>query len=118
MNTSSLLDTAYKRSIQKLLVNTTENGLLAAAPKSLEGDAKHYTSLFSRDIGVSSLGILASGDTKLKLIIERSLANLASAQSSRGQLPFHIQPEQHLVQWWMPETIYRTYWWGIAMLMH
>lgn len=118
MNSSALIKEAYRRAIRGLVENTTNDGLFAASPKDRESRAKFYTSLFSRDIGVSSLGILAAKNDTLIRGLELSLANLAKTQSPRGQLPFHIRPAEKIVQWWMPGTIDSTLWWGIAMLLH
>ncbi len=118
MNTSSLISDCYKKSIEGLKENSTADGLLAASPNDSESEAKQYTSLFSRDIGVSALGILGSKDDQLIHTLETSLINLANAQSPRGQLPFHIRPAEKIIQWWMPGTIDSTLWWAIAVLQH
>src|SRR3989344_477814 len=120
MNTQrSIIDTCYRLSIKGLLQNSTELGLLAASPKSLEGKKKNYTSLFSRDIGVCSLGILSSEDKRLLPALEASLETLANRSQSRlGALPFHYQPDEGLIQWWMPGSIDSTLWWCIAFLLH
>ncbi len=118
MNSPALIKEAYKRAIRGLAENTTQDGLLAASPKDTESRAKLYTSLFSRDIGVSSLGILATENDTLIKGLELSLRNLAKTQSARGQLPFHIRPAENVIQWWMPGTIDSTLWWAIAMLLH
>lgn len=118
MKIISRIDECYTRSLSGLKENSTADGLLAASPADPESQAKLYTSLFSRDIGVSSLGILASGNDELIRTLEASLVNLAKTQSPRGQLPFHIRPAENLIQWWMPGTIDSTLWWAIAMLEH
>lgn len=108
----------YSQALIGLKKNVTSEGILAASPHDGESKAKLYTSLFSRDIGVCSLGILASNDDSLIKSLEISLSNLAKAQSPRGQLPFHIRPKEKIVQWWMPGTIDSTLWWAIAVLLH
>lgn len=114
----TIIDECYKRSIKHLKQNATVYGLLAASPRSEEGRKKEYTSLFSRDIGVSSLGMLSSGDTELINIVERSLTYLGEAQSPLGQLPFFTQPDSKKIQWWMPGSIDSTLWWCIAVIEH
>lgn len=111
----SLTDTAYRLSIEYLLKNTSAFGMLAARP------AKHmekgtYASLFPRDIGVSTLGMLASEHDDLIALAKTSLATLATAQSDRGQFPQNYIPEKKEVHWWMPGTIDGTLWWSIAFL--
>lgn len=113
-----LIEECYKRSLELLKNNATEYGLLAASPKSEEGKKKEYTSLFSRDIGVSCLGLFSSGDAELIAIGENSLKNLAEAQSALGQFPFFTQPDKKITQWWMPGSLDSTIWWCIAVLKH
>jgi len=109
-------DICYDLSINNLLANTTEYGILAAAPKGKETEAKFYTSLFARDIGVSSLGALASDNDDLIDAARRSLISLTMAQSVRGQFPHYFRPETNTIEWWMPNTIDGTIWWSIAVL--
>ncbi|MBI2410758.1 MAG: hypothetical protein HYV32_02615 [Candidatus Kerfeldbacteria bacterium] len=111
-----LIEEGYKHSTALLRENATEYGMLAASPKSEEGKRKEYTSLFSRDIGVSCLGMFASGDEELISIGERSLENLAKAQSKLGQFPFFSEPGKQQIQWWMPGSLDSTIWWCIAVL--
>ena len=113
-----LIEQCKDHCIELLKSNATEYGLLAASPKSDEGKKKEYTSLFSRDIGVSSLGMLASKNPELIKIVENSLNNLAAAQSELGQFPFFTQPEYKKTQWWMPGSIDSTVWWCIALIKH
>ncbi len=118
MQGQELLAEAHHRSVTYLLENSSEYGLMAASPQSSEGQHKSYTSLFSRDIGVSSIGMLASGNHGLIKVVRTSLANLAEAQSSLGQLPFYYRPEEKKVQWWTPGSIDSTLWWSIAFLLY
>ena len=108
----------YNLSIKNLLDNATEHGLLAAAPKNFEGKTKNYTSLFSRDVGVCSLGILASENDRLIKILRLSLESLVKAQSKLGQFPFYYKPEQNIVRWWTPGALDSTIWWSIAFLKY
>lgn len=111
-----LVDMGYDLSIKNLINNTTPNGILAAAPNGKETESKAYTSLFSRDIGVCSLGILASGNDELMKALKSALINLTKAQSERGQFPHYFRPEENHIEWWMPDSIDGTLWWSIAVL--
>ena len=116
--TAPIVQECYARACAGLKNNATAYGLLAASPDSEEGKHKQYTSLFSRDIGVCALGMLATGDPELVKIVESSLDSLSTAQSDRGQLPFFFQPDNNKVEWWMPGSIDSTLWWSIALLKH
>src|SRR3989344_6460556 len=118
MTNTTIIDEGYQQSQQKLLLNTTEHGLLAAAPDNHEGKIKNYTSLFSRDIGVCSLGILASKNQELIASLKQSLISLTKAQSSLGQFPFYFRPEENITRWWTPGSLDSTLWWCIAFLKY
>lgn len=118
MPTTALTDEAYSIALEKLKNNLTNDGLLAAAPFSFEGEQKAYTALYSRDIGISALGILASGDEPLIAGLKQSLTSLAKAQSKLGQIPFYVKPEENTTQWRTPGSIDGTLWWCIATLKY
>lgn len=118
MSAHDLTHEAYTEALKQLRQNTTEHGILAATPFSFEGEQKAYTALYSRDIGISSLGILASGDTELLESLKRSLTSLAQAQSKLGQLPFYYKPEDNRKQWRTPGSVDSTIWWCIAFLLY
>ena len=106
---------AYELSIKYLLQNQTNYGMAAARPaKNMEKGT--YASLFPRDIGVSTLGMLASNNEELIAMAKKSLENLIPAQSEHGQFPQNYVPEKKEVHWWMPGTIDGTLWWSIGFL--
>ncbi len=117
MSRISVIDSCYKKSLQKLQENSTNYGLLAAGLNDKIGKLKNYETLFSRDIGVSSIGILASKNKQLILTLKVSLTNLALAQSDLGQLPFYYRPETKQSKWWNPGSIDSTLWWCISFLL-
>ena len=105
----------YDLAIQYLLQNQTSFGMAAARPaKDMEKST--YASLFPRDIGIATLGMLASDNAELIGMAKKSLESLVPAQSERGQFPQNYEPEKNLVHWWMPGTIDGTQWWSIAFL--
>lgn len=108
---------ALQLSKKCLLQNQTEFGMAAARPgKDMEKGT--YASLFPRDIGVSTLGMLASDDEELIHLAKKSLESLVPAQSERGQFPQNYEPANKRVHWWMPGTIDGTLWWSIAFLAY
>jgi len=111
----SNIQKAFELSISYLLQNQTDFGMAAARPgKDMEKGT--YTSLFPRDIGVSTLGMLASNNDELIALAKKSLENLIPAQSGRGQFPQNFVPEKKEIHWWMPGTIDGTLWWSIGFL--
>lgn len=118
MDQKSLIHTCYELSIAQLHNNTSEYGLSAAGIDSHSSKSKNYASLFPRDIGVCSIGILMSGNKHLIEVLRKSLAELAETQSERGQFPFYYTPEEKQVRWWNPGSIDSTLWWCIAYLLY
>lgn len=117
MASSPLVTECYNLSTKYLLQNATSVGLSAATNTNHESRNKSYTALFSRDIGVSTIGMVTSGNEELIELSKRSLATLVDAQSRRGQLPFYYKPEENKIQWWTPGSIDSTLWWSIAFLI-
>jgi glycogen debranching enzyme len=113
--TSLLIDTTYSHAVEGLLKNQISYGLAAARPAK-DMEKKTYASLFPRDIGVSTLGMLASEDEKLIELAKRSLTSLIPSQSDKGQFPQNYVPEKSEIYWWIPGTIDGTLWWAIAFL--
>lgn len=116
--TDNILESCLDLSVKKLLANSTPYGLLAASASSDEGKIKNYTSLFSRDIGVCSLGILVSENEQLIASLKQSLISLTKAQSALGQFPFYFRPEKNITRWWTPGALDSTLWWCIAFLKY
>ncbi len=114
----ALLSQAYDEALKQLRHNTTEHGILAATPFSFEGEQKTYTALYPRDIGISSIGILASGDEALRASLKQSLISVARAQSPLGQLPFYYKPEEDKKQWRTPGSLDSTIWWCLSFLLY
>jgi glycogen debranching enzyme len=117
-HSSGLTSEAYAKALAKLKANTTDAGLLAAAPFSFEGEQKAYTALYSRDIGIASLGILAVEDEFLTGRLRQALVNVVSAQSRLGQIPFYYRPELNKRQFRTPGSVDSTLWWCIAVLLY
>lgn len=78
MNTQKAFDLATKY----LLQNQTDFGMAAARPaKDMEKGT--YASLFPRDIGVSTLGMLASDNEELITMAKKSLESLVQLVDAR-----------------------------------
>lgn len=112
---NNLTETVYKLAVENLIKNQTVHGMTASrAMECMEKET--YASLFPRDIGVSTLGMIASGNAELIDLAKRSLASLVDSQSERGQFPQNYDPVKKETYWWMPGTIDGTLWWAIAFL--
>lgn len=118
MKIQAVSEACFRISQEKLLGNATEFGFLAASPRDSESRAKNYTSLFSRDVGVCSYGVLASGNDELIKATKTSLITLTKAQSKLGQFPFYYIPETDMARWWSPGAADSTLWWCIAFLLY
>lgn len=112
---SSHISLIYNEAIVNLLKNQTPYGFAAARPS---GDMEKgtYASLFPRDIGVITLGALASGNKELIETAKLSLITLLDSQSARGQFPQNYVPKTNEIHWWKPGTIDGTLWWSIGFL--
>jgi len=109
-----IIEGCYKKSISLLLNNSDSYGLLASAP-SVKAKQKNYLSIFGRDASVCSLGMVASKNSKLISIAEKSLKNLAADQANNGQIPNYIKPETKTADFWYLGCIDATLWWLIAI---
>ncbi len=117
MNNDTLSQKGYELALKYLQQNQTQYGMAAAR---VTGDMEKgtYASLFPRDIGTCTLGMLSSDDQGLIDLAKKSIENLVPAQSKRGQFPQNYEPEANRIHWWMPGTIDGTLWWSIALLLY
>jgi glycogen debranching enzyme len=109
-----LLDTCYKKSIKLLKKNSTEFGVLASS-QQLKAQERNYLSIFARDAGICSLGMVASGDKKLIAHARYSLETLLKAQARDGEIPNYVKPEIQYKDFWRMECIDATLWCLIAI---
>lgn len=108
-----------KIGVTKLKKNLNKYGFMASGLESDESSKKNYSSLFTRDIGASSLGILASQDADLILGLRISLYSLAQTQSDLGQFPFSCKPEVSEVRWrFEAGSLDSTIWWCLGFLLY
>jgi hypothetical protein len=114
---SDITKQAFDLSMQNLLRNQTTYGFAAARPGD-DLEKGTYASLFSRDVGVCTLGALMSGNPELIEAAKKSLISLTMAQSERGQFPQNYVPEKHEIHWWIPGGVDGTIWWAIAFLKY
>lgn len=112
----SLVETAYKKSLELLRANAVAEGFLASTPTE-ESCAKDYPSIFARDASICVLGALASGDKDLLETAQRSLLTLRDSATYFGQLPFYYNPGKKETYFYFTNTLDGTPWWIIASLI-
>ena len=105
---------AYKKSVDLLLKNSTEHGLMAATPCK-ETEEEMYVNIFARDASISSLGMIASKNKKLINVAKKSLETLSEHQTILGQIPSSISPNKEAEYFYYLGSIDSTLWWLIAI---
>ena len=108
MNNDNLSQKGYELSIEYLLQNQTQYGM-AAARVSQDMEKGTYASLFPRDIGTCTLGMLSSDNQGLIDLAKKSIENLVPAQSKRGQFPQNFEPRSLSVATEEPNELYLTH---------
>jgi GH15 family glucan-1,4-alpha-glucosidase len=110
----SITTSCYEASIALLKSNSTRFGILACSPQ-VRAEQRNYLSIFGRDAGISSLGMILSGDAQLISSARLSLETLAQFQAANGQIPNYVKPEKPYADFWYINCIDSTLWWLIAV---
>jgi len=110
---ATLIAEACAQAHALLLRNTTDSGILAAAPGK-EADARRYTRIFGRDAAVCAIAMAMSGDARLVRGARASLEALAAHQAENGQIPKYVDPAGREGDFWYLGCIDATLWWLIA----
>ena len=105
---------AYRKSIELLLENSTEHGLMAASPNE-EAKEQMYINIFARDASICSLGMIASKNKDLIAVAKKSLETLSEHQTTLGQIPSSISPNREEEYFYFLGSIDSTLWWLIAI---
>lgn len=114
MKNLKLIDECYQKSIELLKKNSTKFGVLASSKNILAG-GRCYDSIFGRDAGICSLGMVLTGNNNLIKSAEKSLVNLAKFQSRNGEIPYYVKPEEGKSDFWYIGNIDSALWWLIAI---
>lgn len=109
-----LIEECYQKSIELLKNNSSEYGVLASSPQ-IKAKQRNYLSIFARDAGICSLGMVASGDKKLIASARRSIETLFKAQAKDGEIPNYVKPEKKYKDFWRMECMDATLWALIAL---
>jgi len=111
---SNIIDECYRKSIELVIKNSTEYGLMASSTGS-RAIKRNYTSVFARDAAISSLGMVISGNRKLIKTAEKSFISLADFQAGNGQIPNLVKPEINKSDFWYLGCLDATLWWLIGI---
>ncbi|MFA7386136.1 MAG: glycoside hydrolase 100 family protein [Thiohalobacteraceae bacterium] len=112
--TSTLVQTAYQKSVELLRRNLTPNGVMAAGVSSL-AERRSYTGIFGRDASICALGMVHSGDPTLIQGARDGLLTLANHQADNGQIPKFVDPATGDADFWYVGCIDATLWWLVAV---
>lgn len=110
----NLLEPCTAEAIALLKRNLTPAGLMAAT-RTAAAEERRYTRIFGRDVGISILGMVLSGDTTLAHGAVAGLTTLAQHQAENGQIPKYVDPEQSDADFWYVGCIDATLWWLIGL---
>lgn len=108
------IDEARRASVELLRRNMSPHGLRAATPGE-QANARRYDAIFARDAGISTLGLVLSGDPALLEGAKAGLYTLAEHQADNGQIPKYVQPDGADSDFWYVGCIDATLWWLIAV---
>jgi len=111
---NNLIEECYLKSIELLLKNTNQYGLMAAS-LSEKAKERRYINIFGRDACICSLGMVASKNKKLIFIAKKSLLTLAKYQSKLGQIPYSANPAKKEVLFYYMGDKDSTLWWLLAV---
>jgi len=109
-----LLKECYKKSIELLLRNANQYGLMAASLGEKAKD-RRYINIFGRDACICSLGMVASGNKRLIEIAKKSILTLVKYQSKLGQIPYSVNPAKKEVLFYYMGDKDSTLWWLLAI---
>ena len=104
----------YQEAIKLLKENSNKFGVLASAATKT-AKQRNYLSIFGRDASMCAMGMVISGDKRLKTSARRSLESLAKYQADNGQIAFYVKPEKKYAHFYYLGCIDSTLWWLIAL---
>ncbi|WP_298437444.1 glycoside hydrolase 100 family protein [Geobacter sp.] len=111
---TELLTECWERSLELLRRNASPAGILAAS-RGERAERRDYTTVFSRDAAICTLGMAASGEPDLLALAAAGVRTLAAAQAENGQIPNYVKPESGRVDFWYSGCIDATLWWLVAL---
>ncbi|MFC1678256.1 amylo-alpha-1,6-glucosidase [Patescibacteria group bacterium] len=111
---NKIIDECYNKSINLLIKNTNQYGVMAASCASLARE-RRYINIFGRDACICSMGMVASQNEKLISAAKKSLKTLAQYQSKLGQIPYSVNPARKETLFYYMGDKDSTLWWLIAL---
>ena len=114
MQNNKIIKDCYNKSIELLLKNSTDFGILASSTQK-RAIQRNYLSIFARDASICSLGMVVSKNKKLIKTAKNSLEILAKYQAQNGQIPNYVKPGEKRIDFWRIGCIDSSLWWLVAL---
>ena len=114
MQNNKITKDCYNKSIELLLKNSTDFGILASSTQK-RAIQRNYLSIFARDASICSLGMVVSKNKKLIKTAKNSLEILAKYQAQNGQIPNYVKPDEKRIDFWHIGCIDSSLWWLVAL---
>ena len=114
MQNNKIIKDCYNKSIELLLKNSTDFGILASSTQK-RAVQRNYLSIFARDASICSLGMVVSKNKKLIKTAKNSLEILAKYQAKNGQIPNYIKSGEKRIDFWRIGCIDSSLWWLVAL---
>jgi len=111
---NNLVDRCYNDAVEILRKNSNPFGIFASG-YSKRAKERNYLTVFGRDAGICSLGMVVSGDKELVRAAKNSLSTLVKNQAKNGQIPNFVNLDTGQVDFWYMECIDVNLWWLIAV---
>jgi len=111
---NEIIERCYKKSVELLIKNSTDFGILASSPSG-RAVKRSYLSIFGRDASICALGMIASGNRELIKIAKKSLVTLAKHQTEFGQMPNYVKPKENQVDFWRTDCVDSNLWWLLVL---
>ena len=114
MQNNKIIKDCYNKSIELLLKNSTDFGILASSTQK-RAVQRNYLSIFARDASICSLGMVVSKNKKLIKTAKNSLEILAKYQAQNGQIPNYVKIGEKRIDFWHIGCIDSSLWWLVAL---
>lgn len=111
---NGIIAQCHEQACALLRRNLIPAGLMAASVK-ITAESRKYYAIFARDVGISVMGMVVSGDIELIAGACQSLRTLAKHQAANGQIPKFVDPNKEIGDFWYLGCIDATIWWLLAI---
>ncbi len=112
-SSGSLVEQCRVLSLRLLHDNSTEQGILAAAPGA-RASVRGYDRVFARDAAICAIAMALCGDQAHWHTALASLRALARHQAPNGQIPKYVDAATGTADFWYLGCVDATLWWLVA----